>query len=633
MNSGSVKDILLIGLDGAMYHFIEELVKEDLLPNICRLMDEGVYGEALPCPPTDTPTNWTTIATGSSTATHGVTSFYIHIPGEPYELGQRNRSRGQLRRYCKAEYIWDIADRYGIRSLVLNYPAGWPGGMRNGYVCLYTWPMPESVPRILAGARDYTLEKGVAVEPFRKDIESAYRFRLKVEGGFIDESEAFDLYLTRLKDSSEYRLAIPRAEDYELIKPGRWSDWIEATFKIVGSRSDVQMFSGFIKGIFKLKFLEASENRLKIQVSEIYSTRGWMDPGGLERDTIAYTHYLADEESILEYGRSRFIYDISGMEAEFLARQRIEAYRLARITKYLRERIGWHLCFLHYHIMDSVNHRFLGLLDPKFPFYDEEKARYAWRYFIESYKIIDEFIGLLLESCATPDTLIIVVSDHAAIPAWRVVNIRRIFINEGLLSYKASPDGYLVDWSRTKAFPWIEPLMVWINLVGRDPNGIVEAKDYEDLREQVVDILQNLRDPDTGRKITAMVLRREESVNIGLGDERTGDIVYFLKPPYTIWHGPTEDLLTYKATEDHLKDWLVRDQSRITGIHGYYLPNERMDRFSNTAIFIMNGPHVKKGEKLKKPIRLTDIAPTISYLLGIPVPRDCEGRVIYEALI
>lgn len=52
-----------------------------------------------------------------------------------------------------------------------------------------------------------------------------------------------------------------------------------------------------------------------------------------------------------------------------------------------------------------------------------------------------------------------------------------------------------------------------------------------------------------------------------------------------------------------------------------------MYRFSNTAIFIMKGSHVKKGEKLKKPIRLTDIAPTISYLL-----RDCEGRIIYETL-
>jgi hypothetical protein len=31
-------------------------------------------------------------------------------------------------------------------------------------------------------------------------------------------------------------------------------------------------------------------------------------------------------------------------------------------------------------------------------------------------------------------------------------------------------------------------------------------------------------------------------------------------------------------------------------------------------------------------VRQVDIAPTISYLLGIDVPRDAEGGVIYEAL-
>jgi hypothetical protein len=31
-------------------------------------------------------------------------------------------------------------------------------------------------------------------------------------------------------------------------------------------------------------------------------------------------------------------------------------------------------------------------------------------------------------------------------------------------------------------------------------------------------------------------------------------------------------------------------------------------------------------------VRQVDVAPTISYLLGIDVPRDAEGGVIYEAL-
>ena len=89
-----IKDVIVIGLDGAMFYFIKRFINEGLLPNLETLVNEGIITEALPCPPTDTPTNWTTIATGASTRIHGVTSFYIHIPGEPFEVGQKQRSRG-----------------------------------------------------------------------------------------------------------------------------------------------------------------------------------------------------------------------------------------------------------------------------------------------------------------------------------------------------------------------------------------------------------------------------------------------------------------------------------------------------------------------------------------------------------
>jgi len=149
----------------------------------------------------------------------------------------------------------------------------------------------------------------------------------------------------------------------------------------------------------------------------------------------------------------------------------------------------------------------------------------------------------------------------------------------------------------------------------------------------VIDVLQGMRDPETGRRIVTAVMTREESWNIGMGDERTGDVVFFLKPPYTIWWGPIDDLLTYMATSEHLEsEWLVRNQGNVTGIHGYYLPNEAVEPFMNSAILLMKGPGVQKGLELKRPVELVDVAPTISHLLGIPPPKNSEGRIIHEAL-
>ncbi|RLE68737.1 MAG: hypothetical protein DRJ34_02415 [Thermoprotei archaeon] len=618
MNDG-VKDVLLIGLDGAMYYFIDYFVNEGLLPNIESLINEGVFGEALPCPPTDTPTNWTTIATGASTATHGVTSFYIHIPGEHYEVGQKFRSRGQLTRYCKAEYIWTVADRYNISSLILNYPAGWPSHLKKGYVCLHTWHMPESVPRIVADPHEYVIK-----DLSKKNGESI-KYNLILQGGLIKNPSSMKIYVVK---NNGYRLGIPRKDGLEMVEEGEWSDWIKVSLNV---RYRFSEETKRVKCIFKLKPVKISENELRVFRSEIFTVEGWIDPSGMEEDVVKET-YLLDEVGLMKSDK-KLDYDMFGEEAVFLIKQRLEAYRTARMVNYFRKRVGWHLCYLHYHIMDEVNHRFLGFLYKKFPFYNEEKADFAWKFFAEAYKIIDEFIGFLINSCTTPETLIIVVSDHACVPGWRTLNIRRVFIRERLLHYKFSAGKYVVDWSKTKAFPWVEPLMVWINLKNRDPQGIVERNEYEDMREQIIDILQDLRDPETGERIMTMVMTREESQNIGLGDERTGDVVYFLRPPYTIWCGSIEDILTYMASDRHMgKDWLVLNQSRVTGIHGYYLPNERVENFSNSSVFIIKGPRIKKGERLKKPIRLTDIAPTISYLMGIPPPRDSEGRILYEIL-
>lgn len=70
------------------------------MPATAELIEEGVFGEALSSPPCDTPTNWTTIVTGAWTGTHGMTSFYAHIPGKPLNEGVSTLDS----RVCKAEF-------------------------------------------------------------------------------------------------------------------------------------------------------------------------------------------------------------------------------------------------------------------------------------------------------------------------------------------------------------------------------------------------------------------------------------------------------------------------------------------------------------------------------------------------
>jgi hypothetical protein len=61
------------------------------------------------------------------------------------------------------------------------------------------------------------------------------------------------------------------------------------------------------------------------------------------------------------------------------------------------------------------------------------------------------------------------------------------------------------------------------------------------------------------------------------------------------------------------------------GMHGTL---SRDNTFNNMAAI---GPDFKQGYVDRLPVANRDIAPTLAYLMGIPLP-DAEGRVITEAL-
>ena len=153
------KKLLLIGIDQAIPFLIKKFINENTIPNIATLCNNGIIAEAYSCAPCDTPTNWTTIATGATTATHGATSFYMHLPGEPLDLGAKLRSRTQLSRYSKAEYLWDVAERKNLVPFIINYPSGWPGNFKKGVMSLFTWKVPESLQRVVSPSRSYKFSK------------------------------------------------------------------------------------------------------------------------------------------------------------------------------------------------------------------------------------------------------------------------------------------------------------------------------------------------------------------------------------------------------------------------------------------------------------------------------------------
>lgn len=103
----------MIGLDGFVPGMVKQFQSDT--PNTDKLMKNGIFAHALPCMPTDTPTNWTTIATGADTLRHGVHGFAQSLDGNALAYFDSNR--------CKAKFIWEAIERAKMKCILINRKA------------------------------------------------------------------------------------------------------------------------------------------------------------------------------------------------------------------------------------------------------------------------------------------------------------------------------------------------------------------------------------------------------------------------------------------------------------------------------------------------------------------------------
>jgi len=628
------KKILFIGIDQSIPYLLKKFMDKDVLPNISKLVESGVIGEGLSCPPCDTPTNWATLATGATTAVHGATSFYLHLPGEPFELGPKIRSRTSLSRYAGAEYIWDTAEKNGRVPFVINYPAGWPSDFKKGAMSLLTWPLPESLPRELS----YPATLKFSTEPSKPSLQitqaeadpgmfnsksALLQIAIGVKNRHVVKAPVLNGYIIDSEGNGYDSLAIAngKGEDWQLLKMEQWSDWISV---------EVESNQGKLPCLFKVQIVEMASDgsKLNLKLTSYYNTKGWTNPEDFGEKLIrnAIEHDLGKEEKV--------DYMISGEVKTYLFRARREALTLARAIKYAKGSLGWDLCYFHIHLLDAVNHRTLAVLHEDSPFYTEKAATKALGYVQTAYQIVDEMVGLLLESCVDDETVVFFLSDHGAMPTWRMVNVPLALVRSNLLNYKwdSKKQKLVVDWNKTLAFPYLEPPYVWVNLKGRDPQGIVSTGDYESVRDRIIQALYQMKDPETGDPIIKLAIRKEEAADLGQDGERIGDVVYFLNPPFTLFDGALEQL----DPSEQPPEILVKPEAYNVEVnyaaHAYYLPDAKLGEYSISVPIIVNGSGIKKGFKLENPVQLIDIAPTIAHLLQIPAPRNSEGKILDEIL-
>lgn len=297
----------------------------------------------------------------------------------------------------------------------------------------------------------------------------------------------------------------------------------------------------------------------------------------------------------------------------------------AEMTMHLGDKFGWDALMVVLKLVDNLQHKTWKYLDPRWPQRDRAKREIVVRCFEE----MDKAVGTLLDYAKAHDAAVMIVSDHGhgslegkahpncLLQRWGYLALHAGAVPEGEAEKrphigdveKALP----VDYSKTRACVMHagNAGFLYINLKGRQPTGIVDPQDYEELRDALIARLQGeecrVRNP-RGEMISLFpeVVKPEEAYGCRREDQPWLPDLLLI---------PHETLSVVRRIRGNaLVKWF--SYRRMEGTH-------RQD-----GIFIAAGPGIKHLDGLHP--HIVDCAPTLMAMLGLPVPEDMEGRVIGE---
>lgn len=265
---------------------------------------------------------------------------------------------------------------------------------------------------------------------------------------------------------------------------------------------------------------------------------------------------------------------------------------------------------------DRIHHGFWQFMDPAHVLYPGANE---FQNAIHDYYIyVDSLIGELLEF-ADSNTSVIIVSDHGAKRMDGAICLNEWLVQNGYLVLKRYPteparfEALDVDWSRTRA--WGEGGYygrIFLNIVGREPLGIVDPLHADSLAREIQRQLEALGD-EQGQSLGTRVALSSEIYR------QTRNIA----PDLSVFFG---DL--YWRSSGMVGGGKIHTRQNDTGPDG---ANHDWD-----GIFIMaDGKNLSRTTHtpgLAPGLRLLDVAPTILEFFDIPPFPGIQGKAISAGL-
>jgi predicted AlkP superfamily phosphohydrolase/phosphomutase len=379
-------------------------------------------------------------------------------------------------------------------------------------------------------------------------------------------------------------------------------------------------------------FTQAGRTSLALNIPLTFPTPpidGKVVAGGVLPASRSYTHPTDLQQELDEHAP----FPVNGMSwttfrnrpEPFLDECAAMTAKRQRAFEYLLDTTDWDFGVIVYVSTDRMQHCLMEYIHPEHPSYPQLKDASVAKQARAMYQQLDDGLAALLER-TSDDDLVIFMSDHGHQACTRCCTMDRILEHLGFLEFgrgsfafniirwgpgrrvarriydllklhgKVSIPASPIEWSKTSAYTSVVSTGegVSVNLRGREPQGTVDQRDFERVREEVAAALVEFRDPETGDAPIAKIYRKEEVMS-GRFLDTAPDLLLVPAPFYS---------LTHAKGMVEAADWLSGDH-RLEGV------------------LVATGPEVTPGP-LADAAQLIDLGTTAMAALGVPtsVPRD-----------
>ncbi len=481
----------------------------DALPHLAALGRQGGFRRLGTTIPPQSPVAWSTFITGMDPGGHGVFDFVHRNPAtmQPFSSMAETEpsahalsvgpyliplSAGRVRLLRQGTAFWQLLDEQGVPATIIRIPNNFPplkskartlAGMGTpdllgtfGTFAFYT-DDPLELTHEVSGGRIVKVRchDGRVVVPITGPANPLRKDRAATSVEMVADVDP-------RQQAARFRLG----DDVFVLNQREWSGWIRAEFPLIpGLKSAHGMFRVYAKQFHPVLQLYVSPVNLDPSAPELpLSTPDSYSRQIAEAIGPFYTQGIAEDTAVYRSG----YFDLQ----EYLAQSRLVEEEQSALLRHTFGEFQGGLFFFYFSTVDQNSHML----------WSKHEAE-----LLRSYKAVDRDIGWVTAHAGS--ATILVMSDHGFTRFDRALHLNTWLRREGFLSVDQPSatvgEGFThVDWSKTRAYA-MGLNGLYVNLRGREKNGIVAERERAGLLQQISERLLALRDPRDGTPVVDAV--------------------------------------------------------------------------------------------------------------------------------